>query len=106
MRGWGGVELKLRRLEAYGIVAGALYSAVLGLLSGLGLFAPMSCLLQGLLGILSSILVGVLTYPLAARKAPGPWRRGLALYTLIVVISVLAFWPVAHTTVLIAMARG
>lgn len=93
-------------LEAYGIIVGALYSAVLGALSGLGLFTPMSCPAQGLLGLSSAIIVGVLTYPLAARRVPGPWRRGLALYSLIVVISVLAFWPVAHTVVLIALSQG
>jgi len=96
------VSVKIRSLEAQAILVGVLIGAFLGLLSGAGLFSPLSCPAQGFIGLLGSAAVGVLTAPVALRRSPQPLVRGIIVYSVLVVLSTMMTWPVTHTMVLLA----
>ena len=94
--------MKARRLEAQAIIVGALMGAILGILSGLGLFAPLTCKAQGAAGLLGSAAVGVLTSQVALRRSPQPMAKGIIVYTVLVVLSTMMAWPTVHTAILLA----
>ena len=90
------------RLEQISVAAGTGIAALLGVLSGLGLFAPLGCPRQGVAGLLGAAVLLLLTGPLAMRASGEYGSRRLLAHIGLGLLTVLAAWPVFHTVVLLA----
>ncbi len=94
-----------RKPELYGALLGLLISALLGVLSGLNLFSPYSCPLQGAIGLLAGVGIIVLSGPALLRRIGGVTRGDYIKYVIMGLLMILAAWPVFHTTILLLKAH-
>ena len=92
--------MRARKLEQTSIVVGLVVATILSLLSGLGLFSPYSCPVQGMVGLAAAILLSILTSPIAVRRGGGG-RRAFLVHVVVSFFTVLMAWPVFHTVIVL-----
>jgi hypothetical protein len=91
-------------LEKYAITTGALISLLLAILASLNMFQPLTCPIQGIVGLISATAIGVFTSPIVLRRTGRTLFKDTLLYTGIVLLTTLVFWPVLYTALLLLVS--